>query len=219
MATDYACGEETPVHGQGPCTLRPSEDPSVIFAARRGDSRAFTLLVEDTWSFVCGVVGRVLKLGRDHFDVRAVAADVFASLCGSERGRPVFLAGFDPTRKTLRGFLFMVAAADARDVQRSQGRKARHAPELGYLGREGTDGQAELRALEARLDLLRVVERMSPVYREALLVVDLLGESLEDATPLLDRPTAASTNSLLGRAREHARRIAREMREHDRWDA
>jgi DNA-directed RNA polymerase specialized sigma24 family protein len=219
MATDYACGDETPAHGQGPCTLRPSEDPSVILAAKRGDSRAFTLLVEDTWPFVCGVVGRILKLGRNHFDVRAVAADVFASLCGCDRGRPVFLAGFDPARKTLRGFLCMVAAADARDVQRSQGRKARHAPELGELRRGGAVGQGDLHALEARLDLLRVVERMSPVYREALLLVDLLGESLEDATPMLDRPTTASTNSLLGRAREHARRIAREMCERDRWDA
>jgi DNA-directed RNA polymerase specialized sigma24 family protein len=113
----------------------------------------------------------------------------------------------------------MIVTADVRDFQRRKTRRRLRPSDIDSWGRENACTQAERRALEARLDLLRIASRMSPTYREALFVVDLLGESLEDATPLLKRPTPASTNSLLGRAREQARRIAREMAEHDRWDA
>jgi RNA polymerase sigma-70 factor, ECF subfamily len=174
--------------------------PTMSAATER---EAFAILVTRTQGPVFGFLYRMLG---DVDAARDAAQETFLKAC-SARHRAV-------THPTPLAWLFRIAANAARDDLRRRQRlrwlpwdASTHDRLLPASACEQPESAAILR--ERHDAVQRVLDRMTPRYREALLLREYAGLSCAEIGAATGKSTAA-VKSLLFRAREEFRRIARE---------
>lgn len=155
-------------------------DPAVVERARRGDVAAFEVLVRTyqapIWRFVRHLLGDA-ALAED------VTQEVFIRAHGSlHRFRPGARFG---------AWLFVIARNAALDAVRARSRRDRLHPVVA----------AQPASPEGGVELAAALASLSVPLREALLAVEVLGLTYEEAGPVLGVP-AGTVKSRVHRARE-----------------
>jgi RNA polymerase sigma factor (sigma-70 family) len=192
------------------------EEAQLVEEARRGCRSARGRLLAMLKPYVSAVVAQQLRRAREHFDVRAAAADVLAELDRSGWSR------FDPAQGTLTQFACVVARRRGMNVVRGE------VTRRGLLEREPSlrsfAAEDELERLERRdaaapaarvaLAALTPDERLALVLRfaeeEDLAVIAAeLGRGRNAVTQLLHRAKRKARGALARHAASEARALAR----------
>ena len=166
-------------------------DGQLFSGVQRGDEAAVRELLSRHGDYLYGIARTLTRTPADADD--AVQDTLAVVLTAKFRGD----AG-------LRTFLVSIL------VRQAARQRRRKRPWMRWTGGdEPADAADEAGAVDARIDLAALLERLSPEHREVLVLRELEGQSYEDMAKTLGIPRG-TVESRLSRAREQLRKL---------WDA
>lgn len=168
--------------------MRPNDEMSLWLAVQKGDRKAFAVLFDLHAGALYRFASRLLNDARDAEDV--VQEVLLSMLQGS---------GFNPSRGTLRAYLFGAVRNQAR---KRAGEADEGLPE--HLATPGRSADAELEAAQVSQAVVAAIQELPWTQREVLLLFHYEEFSLNQIGDVLNLDLPA-VKSRLHRAREALR--------------
>jgi RNA polymerase sigma-70 factor (ECF subfamily) len=165
-------------------------DVELLSRIRAGSEPAFRELVNRHGRYLFGIARALVH---DEHDAEDIVQETFAAVPGAN------YKGEAAVRTWLVGIVVRQAAL----LRRKRSRWKREIDVDGPSLRAATPAQA---AVDARLDLTAMLERLSPEHREVIVLRELRGMSYDEIAGLLHVPRG-TVESRLHRAREQLRQL------------